>query len=98
MPLIIALYFVIKFNLDTLSRTVEMHKFAKIQTVDESELKTKKKKETGEDSKQIVESASQVIGSMNKKLESTLKELEVVKQILEKEKYAHNKLKKKIQS
>ena len=61
-----------------------------------SELKTKKKKETGENSKQIVESASQVVAATNKRLQKALEELEMIKQILEKEKTEHTKLKKTI--
>ena len=63
-----------------------------------SELKKQKKKESGDDSKQIVESASQVVATMNKKVQSTEHELEVLKQILEKERAAHNELKKKTKS
>jgi len=51
-----------------------------------SELKTKKKKETGQSSKQIVESASQVVAATNKRLQKALEELEMVRRILEKEK------------
>jgi hypothetical protein len=61
-------------------------------------LKTAKKKETGENSKQIVESASQVVAATNKRLQKALEELEMVKQILEKEKAEHVQLKKKVQS
>ena len=63
-----------------------------------SELKTKKKKDTGENSKQIIESASQVVAATNKKLQKALEELEVVKHILEKEKAEHAELKKKSKS
>ena len=59
------------------------------------ELKTeKKKKDAGENSKQIVESASQVVATTNKKLQKALEELQMVRQILEKEKAEHAKLKK----
>ena len=63
-----------------------------------AELKTEKKKETGENSKQIVESASQVVAATNKRLQKALEELEMVKRILEKEKAEHAQLKKKVQS
>ena len=62
-----------------------------------NELRTQKKKESGDDSKKIVESASQVVSSMNKRLQDTLNELELVRQLLEKEKAEHNELKKKFQ-
>ena len=62
------------------------------------QLKTKKRKESGENSKQIVESASQVVAVTNKKLQKALEELQMVRQILEKEKDEHAKLKKKIKS
>ena len=63
-----------------------------------SELKTQKRKDSGDDSKQIVESASQVVATVNKRLQTTEHELEVLKQILEKERTAHNELKKKTKS
>lgn len=62
------------------------------------ELKTKKKKETGESSKQIVESASQVVAATNKRLQKALEELEMMRRILEKEKAEHTELKKKVRS
>ena len=62
------------------------------------ELKTKKKKETGESSKQIVESASQVVAATNKRLQKALEELEMMRRILEKEKAEHTELKKKVSS
>ena len=61
-------------------------------------LKTQKRKDSGDDSKQIVESASQVVATVNKRLQTTEHELEVLKQILEKERTAHNELKKKTKS
>ena len=57
--------------------------------------KSKIKKDDG-NSKQILESASQVVASTNKKLEKALKELDMVKQVLEKERKAHNETKKKL--
>ena len=62
-----------------------------------NDLRTQKKKESGDDSKKIVESASQVVSNMNKRLQDTLNELELVRQLLEKEKAEHNELKKKFQ-
>ena len=62
-----------------------------------SNTKSKTKKDDG-NSKQIVESASQVVASTNKKFEKALKELDMMKQILEKEKNAHNETKKKLKS
>jgi len=59
--------------------------------------KSKIKKDDG-NSKQILESASQVVASTNKKLQKALKELDMMKQILEKEKNAHNETKKKLKS
>ena len=63
-----------------------------------SVIKTKKRKESGNDSKQIVESASHVVASINKRLQNTLKELDMVRKILEKEKTEHNKLKKEFEN
>ena len=57
--------------------------------------KSKVKKDDG-NSKQILESASQVVASTNKKLEKALKELDMMKQLLEKERKAHNETKKKL--
>ena len=57
--------------------------------------KSKIKKDDG-NSKQILESASQVVASTNKKLEKALKELDMMKQLLEKERKAHNETKKKL--
>jgi len=59
--------------------------------------KSKIKKDDG-NSKQILESASQVVASTNKKLEKALKELDMMKQVLEKERKAHNETKKKLKS
>ena len=63
-----------------------------------SVIKTKKRKESGSDSKQIVESASHVVASVNKRLQDTLQELDMVRKILEKEKVEHNKLKEKFEN
>ena len=63
-----------------------------------SVIKTKKRKESGSDSKQIVESASHVVASVNKRLQDTLQELDMVRKILEKEKAEHNKLKEKFEN
>ncbi len=59
--------------------------------------KSKLKKDDG-NSKQILESASQVVASTNKKLQKALKELDMMKQVLEKERKAHNETKKKLKS
>ncbi len=59
--------------------------------------KSKIKKDDG-NSKQILESASQVVASTNKKLQKALKELDMMKQVLEKERKAHNETKKKLKS
>ena len=61
-------------------------------------VKTKKRKESGSDSKQIVESASNVVASINKRLQNTLKELDMIRKILEKEKAEHDKLKKELEN
>ena len=45
-----------------------------------------------------MESASQVVATTKKKLEKTLKELDMMRQIIEKEKQAHNETKKKLKS
>ena len=59
--------------------------------------KSKVKKDDSS-SKHLVESASQVVATTKKKLEKTLKELEMMRQIIEKEKQAHNETKKKLKS
>ena len=59
--------------------------------------KSKIKKDDG-NSKHILESASQVVASTNKKLQKALKELDMMKQVLEKERKAHNETKKKLKS
>ena len=56
------------------------------------------KNNEGDDSKNVVEAASQIIATTNKRLQDTTKELEVVRQLLDKERKAHNETKKKSQS
>ena len=51
-----------------------------------------------EDSKSVVEAASQIVATTNKRLHDTMKELEVTRQLLDKERRAHNETKKKLQS
>ena len=46
----------------------------------------------------MVVAASQLIATTNKRLQDTTKELEVVRQLLDKERKAHNETKKKSQS
>ena len=60
--------------------------------------KTDIKNNEGDDSKNVVEAASQIIATTNKRLQDTTKELEVVRQLLDKERKAHNETKKKSQS
>jgi len=50
------------------------------------------------DSKNVVEAASQIIATTNKRLQDTTKELDVVRQLLDKERKAHNETKKKLQN
>ena len=59
---------------------------------------TNQKNKDGDDSKNVVEAASQIIATTNKRLQDTTKELEVVRQLLDKERKAHNETKKKSQS
>ena len=56
------------------------------------------KNNEGDDSKNVVEAASQIIAKTNKRLQDTMKELDAVRQLLDKEKKAHNEMKKKLQS
>ena len=51
-----------------------------------------------DDSKNVVEAASQIISTTNKRLQDTTKELEVIRQLLDKERKAHNETKKKLQN
>ena len=60
--------------------------------------KTDTKNNEGDDSKNVVEAASQIIATTNKRLQDTTKELEVIRQLLDKERKAHNETKKKSQS
>ena len=60
--------------------------------------KTDIKNNEGDDSKNVVVAASQIIATTNKRLQDTTKELEVVRQLLDKERKAHNETKKKSQS
>jgi len=54
------------------------------------------KTEVGDDSKSVVEAASQIVATTNKRLHDTMKELDVIRQLLEKERKAHNETKKKL--
>ena len=56
------------------------------------------KNNEGGDSKNVVQAASQIIATTNKRLQDTTKELEVIRQLLDKERKAHNETKKKLQS
>ena len=56
------------------------------------------KNNEGGDSKNVVQAASQIIATTNKRLQDTTKELEVIRQLLDKERKAHNETKKKSQS
>ena len=63
------------------------------------EMKQKDSKSNdGDDSKNVVEAASQIISTTNKRLQDTMKELEVIRQLLDKERKAHNETKKKLQN
>ena len=63
------------------------------------EIKQTNSKNKGEDdSKNVVEAASQIISTTNKRLQDTTKELEVIRQLLDKERKAHNETKKKLQN
>ncbi len=57
---------------------------------------TSMKNEAGDDSKSVVEAASQIVATTNKRLQDTMKELDVIRQLLEKERKAHNETKKKL--
>ncbi len=59
--------------------------------------KTHIKNEGSDDSKNVVEAASQIIATTNKRLHDTMKELDVIRQLLDKERRAHNETKKKLQ-
>ena len=50
------------------------------------------------DSKSVVEAASQIVATTNKRLQDTMKELDVIRQLLDKERKAHNETKKKLQN
>ena len=54
------------------------------------------KKDNEDDSKSVVEAASQIVATTNKRLHDTMKELDVIRQLLDKEKKAHNETKKKL--
>ena len=58
--------------------------------------KTDIKNNEGDDSKNVVEAASQIIATTNKRLQDTMKELDIVRQLLDKERNAHNETKKKL--
>ena len=54
------------------------------------------KNQDGGDSKSVVEAASQIVATTNKRLRDTMKELDVIRQLLDKERKAHNETKKKL--
>jgi chromosome segregation ATPase len=56
------------------------------------------KNHDGEDSKSVVEAASQIVATTNKRLQNTMKELDVIRQLLDKERRAHDETKKRLQS
>ena len=58
--------------------------------------KTHIKNEGSDDSKNVVEAASQIVATTNKRLQDTMKELDIVRQLLDKERKAHNETKKKL--
>ena len=78
----------------------ELEQRKKELEVIKKQLTTSKSKIKNDDSssKHLVESASQVVATTKKKLEKTLKELDMMRQIIEKEKQAHNETKKKLKS
>ena len=51
---------------------------------------------SGDDSKNVVEAASQIVATTNKRLQDTMKELDVIRQLLDKERKAHNETKKRL--
>ena len=57
---------------------------------------TDMKTEVGDDSKSVVEAASQIVATTNKRLQDTMKELDIIRQLLDKERKAHNETKKKL--
>ena len=56
------------------------------------------KNNEGDDSKNLVEAASQIVATSNKRLQDTMKELDVIRQLLDKERKAHNETRKKLQN
>ncbi len=56
------------------------------------------KNHDGDDSKSVVEAASQIVATTNKRLQDTMKELDVIRQLLDKERKAHNETKKRMQN
>ena len=56
------------------------------------------KNHDGEDSKSVVEAASQIVATTNKRLQDTMKELDVIRQLLDKERKAHDETKKRLQN
>ena len=56
------------------------------------------KNNDGDDSKSVVEAASQIVATTNKRLQDTMKELDVIRQLLNKERKAHDETKKRLQS
>ena len=56
------------------------------------------KNDVAGDSKSVVEAASQIVATTNKRLQDTMKELDVIRQLLDKERKAHNEAKKKLQN
>ena len=82
-----------KINEELEQRKKELEVIKKQLTTSKSKIK-----KDDSSSKHLVESASQVVATTKKKLEKTLKELDMMRQIIEKEKQAHNETKKKLKS
>ena len=57
---------------------------------------TDMKTNVDDDSKSVVEAASQIVATTNKRLQDTMKELDIIRQLLDKERKAHNETKKKL--
>ena len=74
-----------KINEELEQRKKELEVIKKQLTTSKSKIK-----KDDSSSKHLVESASQVVATTKKKLEKTLKELDMMRQIIEKEKQAHN--------
>ena len=61
-------------------------------------MKNRFKNKGEDDSKSVVEAASQIVATTNKRLQDTMQELDVIRQLLDKERKAHNETKKKLQN